>query len=526
MKNVMQKTMAIVLAAVVLAFAWAAGPAMAAGLNASISSAGILTWSAVAGADQYWLGIDGSSKPAEGFSVDLKKEIEERIETELIQNTGTHTIVLEAYSSATEEYLETWTKAYHYTSSGSPESAPEPIKAEIKDGILKWQVYPGAVSYQYGVEDTYMPAEGLSVKIDEVIDQWIAAGTLEKTGTYKVEINALDETPIIIQTWSKDYAYASSASGPSPLTAAIKDGVLSWSAYPGAGSYSYGVDGKYKTTTALSVDIHARITELVKAGEIANSGKHTISLEAYTPDQATKLKSWSQEYAYTVPAEALEPSAPAEPEDPGAPAEPEEPGSPAEPQSPAVTDAPGSDEPEPSVPAAAMLTGDRFTVSVGKAVYTGKALEPAVAVTDQNTGAKLTQGRDYTLSFTDNRNVGTGTVTVQGNGNYTGTISQTFTIQPKAVSLSKLSSGRAGTLTVKWKKGRGQLTGYQMEYSQKKNFSGSKKVTIKARKTVSRTIKGLKKGKTYYVRLRTWHSVNGKKIYSDWSRAKKIRIKK
>ena len=55
---------------------------------------------------------------------------------------------------------------------------------------------------------------------------------------------------------------------------------------------------------------------------------------------------------------------------------------------------------------------------------------------------------------------------------------------------------------------------------------------MKSAKTVSvkksskkTTIKKLTKGKKYYVRLRTYKTVNGKKIYSDWSAVKNVKVK-
>ena len=64
--------------------------------------------------------------------------------------------------------------------------------------------------------------------------------------------------------------------------------------------------------------------------------------------------------------------------------------------------------------------------------YTGKALQPVVTVKD---GDKiLSEGIDYTVTYEDNVNVGTASVTITGKGNYTGTITKTFKINPKKVN--------------------------------------------------------------------------------------------
>ena len=65
--------------------------------------------------------------------------------------------------------------------------------------------------------------------------------------------------------------------------------------------------------------------------------------------------------------------------------------------------------------------------------YTGSALTPAPTVTLG--GATLASGSDYTLSYASNTNAGTATVTVNGTGDYTGTVTSTFRIVP--VDLAK-----------------------------------------------------------------------------------------
>ena len=98
----------------------------------------------------------------------------------------------------------------------------------------------------------------------------------------------------------------------------------------------------------------------------------------------------------------------------------------------------------------------------------------------------------------------------------------TFTIKPKTTTLSKLTAGKK-QLKVTWKK-NSSVSGYQIKYSTSKKFSSSKTVTVKGYKTTSKTIKNLKAKNTYYVRVRTYKTVNGKKVYSDWS--KKVLSKK
>ena len=92
-----------------------------------------------------------------------------------------------------------------------------------------------------------------------------------------------------------------------------------------------------------------------------------------------------------------------------------------------------------------------------------------------------------------------------------------------SVPLSKFNSVKKtkNGLDLKWNRVNG-IDGYQIEYSTKEDFSVKKKtVTIKDAKTVKQLIKGIKKKKTYYVRIRSYKyvKVNGEKeqFFSDWS---------
>lgn len=130
-----------------------------------------------------------------------------------------------------------------------------------------------------------------------------------------------------------------------------------------------------------------------------------------------------------------------------------------------------------------------------------------------------------------------GKVTVKGTGQavITATAAETKTYKKKSVKITidvepgkqaiKSMKVKNRKLTVKWKKDN-RADGYQLQYSQDKKFK--KKVssqTIKNRKTISKTTPKLKKGKTYYVRVRSYKNikVNGKikKLYGSWSKVKK-----
>ncbi len=164
----------------------------------------------------------------------------------------------------------------------------------------------------------------------------------------------------------------------------------------------------------------------------------------------------------------------------------------------------------------APLTIDISAATVTKIknqTITGKAIKPAVIVSFHD--IRLTKGKDYTVSYKNNRKIGTATVIITGKGAYSGKRTVTFRIVPKGVKLSSLTAGKK-ELTVKWAKGSG-ITGYQIEYSLKKNFKDKKTVTVKKAATTKTVLKKLQAKKTYYVRIRTYKTVNGKKYYSAWS---------
>ncbi len=156
--------------------------------------------------------------------------------------------------------------------------------------------------------------------------------------------------------------------------------------------------------------------------------------------------------------------------------------------------------------------------------YTGKALKPAVTVTLN--GKTLVKGTDYTLSYKNNKKPGEATVLIRGAGDYKGSeATATFRIAPAGTSISSLKNNAKKTVTVKWKKGKAG-SGYQIQYSLKKNMKSAKSVTVKGLKTTSAKISKLKKGKTYYFRIRVFTTVNGSKLYSEWSSVKKIKVSK
>ncbi|MBE5872269.1 MAG: hypothetical protein E7294_13610 [Lachnospiraceae bacterium] len=107
-------------------------------------------------------------------------------------------------------------------------------------------------------------------------------------------------------------------------------------------------------------------------------------------------------------------------------------------------------------------------------------------------------------------------------GQTQGTTEPAGTVLKKAV-LSSAKNNKTKAVTVKWKEVTG-AKGYEVQYSTDKKFK--KDTKVKVTKKLSLVIKKLKKDKTYYVRVRAFDTdASGKKIYGDFGKSKKVKIK-
>ena len=160
------------------------------------------------------------------------------------------------------------------------------------------------------------------------------------------------------------------------------------------------------------------------------------------------------------------------------------------------------------------------TVSVASSVsFTGSNITPSVTV--KVAGRTLTSGTDYTVSYSNNKNVGTSNVYVYGKGNYSGSLSAKFDIVPAKQQIQKLETRYKG-FYIDWAQ-KGSATGYDVEYSVNSNMSGAVSKHLTANKPDTLTVSGLSGDKVYYVRVRSYTNVNGKVYYGAWSDVKSIK---
>lgn len=156
--------------------------------------------------------------------------------------------------------------------------------------------------------------------------------------------------------------------------------------------------------------------------------------------------------------------------------------------------------------------------------YNGKAHTPKVKITLH--GETLKEGRDYTVSYRNNINTGMATVEIEGINHYAGAFMlYHFYIVPKKAVLSKLTSPKAGQISVKWKKDP-QASGYLLQCADNKQFSWVERTfTITNKSKVSKKITKLTRNQKHYVRVCAYKKVNGKKHYGAWSKVKTVKCK-
>lgn len=175
-----------------------------------------------------------------------------------------------------------------------------------------------------------------------------------------------------------------------------------------------------------------------------------------------------------------------------------------------------------------IISASGYSKTMGNSAFYLKAkLEKG----DGNLSYKISNTKVVSVSSSGKvtiKGVGKATITItaaetKGYKKATKTIS--ITVNPKGTSVSYLKSIYRGTATVRWYKNT-SVTGYQIQYSKKSNFTESKMATISSENTVTKTITGITRGYRYYMRVRTYKIIYGVKYYSSWSSAKSVVVRR
>ncbi|MDO4363829.1 MAG: hypothetical protein Q4C99_04825 [Clostridia bacterium] len=99
----------------------------------------------------------------------------------------------------------------------------------------------------------------------------------------------------------------------------------------------------------------------------------------------------------------------------------------------------------------------------------------------------------------------------------------TSSTKPAKTKVQKISAGKK-SITAQWKKISG-VSAYQVQIATNSKFTKNKKTFKVSKKSTKVKIKKLKAKKVYYVRVRSYKTKNGKKVYSKWSTVRKVKTK-
>lgn len=117
------------------------------------------------------------------------------------------------------------------------------------------------------------------------------------------------------------------------------------------------------------------------------------------------------------------------------------------------------------------------------------------------------------------------TATTKGSGNYNpASVTFNLTVLPSPTAITKLQSQKPNWLNIQYRANR-KADGYQIQYGTSPDMKGAKYAAVKNSAIRSYTRKDVTSGATYYVRVRAFNVVNGKRYYSNWSGIKNMKVK-
>lgn len=114
------------------------------------------------------------------------------------------------------------------------------------------------------------------------------------------------------------------------------------------------------------------------------------------------------------------------------------------------------------------------------------------------------------------------TISTEQGANYNAASDKKITITVRPLNTGKVTSKSSakGQIKISWKAAK-SVSGYQVQYSRSATMKNAKSATVKSN-TRSMTLRKLSSKKKYYIRIRTYKVVNGKKYYSKWSTVDKV----
>ena len=152
-------------------------------------------------------------------------------------------------------------------------------------------------------------------------------------------------------------------------------------------------------------------------------------------------------------------------------------------------------------------------------VYAGQNVTPATTITYKD--KILTNGTDYTVTYSNNNSIGTAEITITGKNTFYGKQTLTFKIMPGQMTAVKAKKCSTNSITLSWKKDS-SVTGYQIFQSTAIDGKYKKIATISKNTTKTYQHKNLTEGQCYYYKIRSYKTVNGKKWFGAFSEIKSI----
>lgn len=158
----------------------------------------------------------------------------------------------------------------------------------------------------------------------------------------------------------------------------------------------------------------------------------------------------------------------------------------------------------------------------------------SLGVTTNSDGALMYQSGNRKIAVVSSK----GKVTIKGCGKVTLTVTSaetekyaqktkkiTLKVVPQKAVLSKVKAKGNGKAAITIKK-NAIASGYQIQYATDRNFTKNKKTkTLTKASNTKCSLSGLKKGKTYYFRVRSYKTVSKIKYYGAYSSVKKVKVK-
>ncbi len=153
------------------------------------------------------------------------------------------------------------------------------------------------------------------------------------------------------------------------------------------------------------------------------------------------------------------------------------------------------------------LSDCKVTLSGTGYIYNSKAITPSVTVYDS--GEKLINGKDYTVSYSSNVNAGTARVNITGKGDYAGTKThRNFTIYPQKITAFSSTSVGSESIKLKWKAASGNVSGYAVQ-----KYSDGKWRNVCTSAANTCTVEGLSPAEKQTLRVRAYKTVFKRNIY-------------